>query len=122
MCVEAMVKVNTPVSATNGEMALWIDGTQIIHLRPGSPRGRWTSSMFFPDPGGAPFEGFQWRNANALTLNWVWLLYYADGNPQGLVGKVWFDHVVVARKYIGPKTAAAADSVAPSSPTGLQVR
>ena len=92
MCVEVMVKMNDPVSASNGEMALWLDGVQIIHLRPGAPLGRWNSNMFFLDPSGVPFEGFRWRTSDLLDLNWIWLLYYTTGNPQGLVGKVWFDH------------------------------
>ena len=114
MCVEVMVKMNDPVSASNGEMALWIDGVQVIHLRPGVPLGRWSSNMFFPDPRGAPFEGFRWRSADSIDLNWIWLLYYTTGNTQGLVGKVWFDHVVVATKYIGPISASAAETIAPS--------
>ena len=123
MCVEVMVKMNDPVSATNGEMALWIDGVQVIHLRPGAPTGRWNSNMFFPDANGTPFEGFRWRNADQLDLNWIWLLHYSDGNPQGLVGKVWFDHVVVAKKYIGPISTSASDAGdAPSPPTEFQMR
>jgi hypothetical protein len=58
--------------------------------------------MFFLDPNGAPFEGFQWRLDEALQLNWIWLLFYTTRNPPGIVGKVWFDHVVVAKSYIGP--------------------
>jgi hypothetical protein len=102
MCVEIMVKTNDPVSASNGQMALWIDGVQIVHLGAGSPRGRWSANMFFLDPNGAPFEGFQWRLDEALQLNWIWLLFYTTRNPPGIVGKVWFDHVVVAKSYIGP--------------------
>jgi len=114
MCVEVMVKMNDSVSARNGETALWIDGVQVIHLRPGAPLGRWSSNMFFPDPSGAPFEGFRWRSADLLDLNWMWLIYYTTDNPQGLVGKVWFDHLVVARKYIGPIGMSAIDNVLPS--------
>jgi hypothetical protein len=121
MCVEVMVKMNDPVSASNGEMALWIDGIQIVRLRPGAPRGRWSSNMFFPDSAGSPFEGFRWRSADLLNLNSIWLLNYSDGNPQGLVGKVWFDHVVVAKKYIGPLSTSVPDTLAPSSPTEFQI-
>lgn len=122
MCVEVMVKMNDPVSTRNGELALWIDGTQVIHLREGSPRGRWNSNLFFPDPTGAPFEGFQWRSVSQLNLNWIWLLYYTTANPQGLMGRVWFDHVVVARNYIGPinTSSAASDTMPPSPPTNLR--
>jgi hypothetical protein len=122
ICVEMMIKMNNPVSASNGELALWMDGTQIIHLREGAPRGRWTFNIFTPDPSGSPFEGFQWRNASQLNLNWIWLLYYTTGNPSGLVGRVWFDHMVLAKKYIGPiNTLPAGDTVPPAAPTGLRV-
>jgi hypothetical protein len=123
MCVEVLAKMNNPVSASNGELALWIDGTQIIHLREGNPRGRWNFNMFFPDPTGTGFEGFQWRNVSQLNLNWIWLLYYTTGNPQGFVGKVWFDHVVLAKKYIGPINASpvSGDTVAPAAPTGVRI-
>jgi hypothetical protein len=112
-----MVKMNNPVSSNNGELALWIDGIQVIYLREGSPLGRWNINMFSPDPSGSPFEGFQWRSLSQLNLNWIWLLYYTTGNPQGFVGKAWFDHVVLATKYIGPlNTSSVADPVPPAAP------
>jgi hypothetical protein len=122
-CIEVMVKMNNPVSSNNGELALWIDGVQVIHLREGAPRGRWNINMFFPDPTGTPFEGFRWRSASQLNLNWIWLLHYTTGNPQGLVGRVWFDHVVLAKKYVGPiNTGPAGDTVPPSPPTMPRVQ
>jgi uncharacterized repeat protein (TIGR01451 family) len=108
-CVEVMVKLNNPVSSYNGELALWIDGEQIIHLGEGFPNGRWVWDSFYPDPAGSPFEGFQWRNAEELEINWIWLLHYVTQDPPGYVGKVWFDDVVLATSYIGPIDA----------PTGL---
>lgn len=103
MCVEIMVKLNNPVQAFNGELALWIDGRQIIHLREGSPFGRWLWNMFHPNTTeGAPFEGFQWRNDSQLKINWIWLLHYVTEASAGLVGKVWFDDIVLAKSYIGP--------------------
>jgi hypothetical protein len=123
MCVEVMVKMNTPASANNGELALWIDGTQIIHLREGAPLGRWNANAFTPDPTGSPFEGFRWRSVDQLNLNWIWLLYYTTGDPQGFVGKMWFDHVVLAKKYIGPiNTGAVGDTVPPAPPTTIRVQ
>jgi hypothetical protein len=123
MCVEVMVKMNNPVSSNNGELALWVDGRQIIHLKPGSPLGRWNVNLFFPDVNGSPFEGFQWRSTAQLNLNWIWLLYYASSNPSGLVGKMWFDHVVLAKTYIGPINAAApSDTIRPGAPTQLRVQ
>jgi hypothetical protein len=123
MCVEVMVKMNNPVSSSNGELALWIDGTQIIYLRPGSPLGKWNFGLFTPDASGSPFEGFQWRSTSQLNLNWIWLLYYTTGNPQGFVGKVWFDHAVLATKYIGPlNTSAVGDTIPPAAPTAPWVQ
>jgi hypothetical protein len=118
MCIEVMVKMNNPVSSNSGELALWVDGVQAIHLREGSPIGLWTINQFKPDPSGSPFEGFRWRSTSQLNLNWIWLLYYTTGNPQGFVGKVWFDHVVLATKYIGPiNTSAVSDAIPPAAPT-----
>jgi hypothetical protein len=122
MCVEVMVKMNNPTSASNGELALWIDGVQIIHLREGSPLGRWAGNIFTPDPSGSPFEGFRWRSVDQLNLNWIWLLYYTTGDPQGFVGKMWFDHVVLAKRYIGPiNTGSVTDIVPPAPPFNIRV-
>jgi len=121
MCVEVMVKMNTPLTERNGELALWIDGTQIIHLRQGSPLGNWVVNMFTPNPAGTPFEGFRWRVVDLLKINWIWLNYYTTDNGPGVVGKVWWDHVVAAKKYIGPINTLQL-SGRPTTPTGLSVR
>lgn len=109
ICVELMMKMNQPATAGNGEQALWIDGRPWVkdgqtlsHLGPGFPRGRWVWDSFLPDPTGEPFEGFRWRNADELNLNYLWLLLYITKAPDGYVSKVWFDDIVVARDYIGP--------------------
>lgn len=109
ICVELMMKMNTPVTAHNGEQAMWIDGKswkkdgQIIsRLGEGFPKGKWVWDSFLPDPKGEPFEGFQWRNDEKLNLNFLWLMLYITDAPDGYISKVWFDDVVVAKKYIGP--------------------
>jgi hypothetical protein len=109
ICVELMMKMNDPVTAQNGEQALWIDGKpwskdgQIIsHLGKGFPKGKWVWDSFLPDPAGQPFEGFQWRNTGQLNLNFLWLLLYITKAPPGYISKVWFDDIVVAKEYIGP--------------------
>ena len=114
ICVELMMKMNDPVTASNGEQALWIDGRRwdkdsqtISHLGDGFPRGRWVWDSFLADPQGEPFEGFRWRTASDLNLNFLWLLLYITKAPPGHVSKVWFDDIVVARRYIGPITAPA---------------
>ncbi len=57
---------------------------------------------FFPSASGSAFEGFQWRNTASLPINYFQLLHFVDNDPAGLVNSVNYDHVVVARKYIGP--------------------
>jgi len=111
ICVELMMKMNDPVTESNGEQALWIDGKpwkkagQIIsHLGKGFPKGRWIWDSFIPDPAGEPFEGFQWRNDKDLNLNFLWLLLYITQAPPGHISKVWFDDIVTAKTYIGPIT------------------
>jgi len=86
---------------------MWIDGSllrkdaQIISWdRLGGPKGYWTHDWFTPDVNSATsFEGFQWRNTTALKLTYLWLEYYMD---TGGTGTVEFDHVVLAKSYIGP--------------------
>jgi hypothetical protein len=109
ICVELMMKMNEPVTESNGEQALWIDGKswkkdgQIIsHLGKGFPKGNWVWDSFTPDPEGIPFRGFQWRSDEKLNLNFLWVLLYITDAPAGRVSKVWFDDIVVAKKYIGP--------------------
>ena len=121
ICVEQMIKMNDP-GDSNGEQALWIDGTPISHLGKGFPKGLWTYDKFTPGKGGqgirwddakggpehfavpvggAPFEGFRWRTTKELNVNYVWLYIYT-AQPEGHRIKVWFDDVVVARRYVGP--------------------
>ena len=112
-CVEIMVKVNEPVTESNGELALWIDGTLLSHLGPGRPEGSWTGGIFTPSHVGKTFEGFQWRNDPALQLNWFMLQHYATKDPPGYVGHVLFDHVVLATSRIG---CLSRDTRSPSGP------
>ncbi len=109
ICVELMMKMNAPVTESNGEQTLWIDGKawlkdgQVISsLGPGFPKGKWMWDSFTPNPDGAPFEGFQWRDNEQLKLNFLWVLLYITKAPPGHVSKVWFDDIIVAKKYIGP--------------------
>ena len=108
------------VGKSNGEMALWIDGRKVSHLGKGFPKGTWAFDKFHPGrkgkgtrwngragkgvpiPGGKPFEGFRWRTVKKLNINYVWPYLYMTKVPAGHVSKVWFDNIVVARKYIGP--------------------
>lgn len=102
ICIELMVKMNNPLAARNGELAVWVDGKPIVHLGPGYPTGTWGPGIWTPSATGQPFEGFRWRNDSSLNLNFIWLLYYTTANPSSLIGRMDWDHVVVATEYIGP--------------------
>jgi hypothetical protein len=122
ICAELMMKMND-IGASNGEMALWIDGRLASHLGQGFPRGKWDFDKFRPGEGGqgitwsdetkrpeplefpvdgSPFEGFRWRSDERLNLNFLWLLCYITRAPQDHVSTIWFDQIVVAKEYIGP--------------------
>jgi hypothetical protein len=130
ICLEMMVKMND-VGDSNGEQAYWLDGKlsrkdgQITgYLGKGFPSsGTWTFDKFFPGvaregvawdyaqgkgvpiKGGAPFPGFAWRSTPELNINALWLYRYMS-KPETGTSKVWWDHLVVAKKYIGPLTPA----------------
>ncbi len=110
ICVEMMVKVNEDVDGTDGEQAFWIDGKlwrqsgQVVsHIGPGFPHGKWTGGWWAPDASAkSAFEGFRWRSTQQLKVNYLWAyLYITDAQP-GSKSRVWFDNIVVAKKYIGP--------------------
>jgi hypothetical protein len=69
----------------DGEQAMWVDGRQV---------GR--------------FTGIRWRNDSELKVNALWLENYGydPGDPTrqywGDQQAVWFDNIVVAKRYIGP--------------------
>jgi len=111
MCVEHMVKLNNPVTASNGEHAIWLNGAKISHLGQGFPNGTWSGGNFIQSSSGSPFPGFQWRNDPSLNLNYIWLQHYApnaSSSPQDMK----FAHVVAATSYIG----CLSGSVFPSAP------
>jgi hypothetical protein len=101
VCVEHMVKLNNPVSANNGEHAIWLNGTKVSHVGQGFPTGSWSGGIFTQGAGSTPFEGIRWRTSTALNLNWIWLQNYSPDDPAGVSSKIMFDHVVAATQYIG---------------------
>jgi hypothetical protein len=115
MCVEHMVKLNAPVTAVNGEHAIWINGVKVSHLGQGFPKGFWSGGNFTQDPNGTAFEGFRWRSDANLKLNWIWLQNYAPNDPAGLSSSIKYAHVVAAKSYIGCLTAGVADTTLPST-------
>ena len=122
-CIEFMIKLNTPPDKRDGEQALWIDGRLACRWAPGSYTGTWSRDMFrlsgAPNTNPRPFEGFLWRKTDKLKINTFRLQYYLasvfeqnwkPANPNipynAEVGRVQFDNVVLATRYIGPITAA----------------
>lgn len=120
-CVEFMVKMNSTPEKSDGEQAFWINGELKGRFAPGSVKGYWMREVFrLDDEKGKPFEGLRWRTDPAININKVWLLHYV--NPEEGTAKanakylaehpetkinlktstVWFDHLVVAKRYIGP--------------------
>ena len=119
MCVEHMIKLNNPVTASNGEHAIWLDGVKVSHVGLGFPNGSWTWGNFTQNPSGSPFEGLRWRNNANLKLNYIWLQNYSPDDPAGFTSSMKFDHVVAAKSYIGCLAPGASSPPAP--PTGLRV-
>ena len=123
MCVEQMVKLNAPVTSSNGEHAIWINGVKVSHVGQGFPNGSWSGGIFTQDPSGTPFQGIQWRNNSSLNLNWLWLQVYASNGS----GAFKYAHVVAAKSYIGclegavapPPPPPPASGAWPNEPTGL---
>lgn len=100
-CIEIMVKLNNPVTGSTGELALWINGVKISYFGYQFPDGNWNWSNF-TEGTGTPFEGFQWRNDTTLKFNYIWVKNYDTVDSTGHVNSINFDHIVVAKKYIGP--------------------
>jgi hypothetical protein len=118
-CVEQMVKLNNPVTAFNGEHAIWINGVNVSHLGLGFPNGSWNGGNFTQSTSGTPFEGFRWRSDANLNLNWIWLQNYSPNDPAGFSGAILFDHVVAAKSYIG--CLASGTVRAPAPPANVRI-
>ncbi len=84
-CWEFMIQANTAADKSDGNQAIWVDGKLA-----------------------GEFTGIRWRNDLDLKVNCLWLEHYGydEGDPTKQYWKdsqsVWFDDVVVARRYIGP--------------------
>ncbi|HZO86487.1 MAG TPA: nitrilase-related carbon-nitrogen hydrolase [Verrucomicrobiae bacterium] len=84
-CWEFMIQANAAPDKADGKQAMWVDGKLI-----------------------GEFTGIRWRNDMELKVNCFWLQHYGydEGDPTKRYWKdsqaVWFDDVVVARRYIGP--------------------
>ena len=85
-CWELMLQANTAPGLADGRQAMWIDGKLA-----------------------GDFPGIRWRADTNLKVNCFWLQHYGfdSGDPTkrywGEQQTVWFDDIVVARSYIGPR-------------------
>jgi hypothetical protein len=83
-CWEFMIKANTAPDKADGKQAMWVDGKLV-----------------------GEFTNIRWRTDLDLKVNCFWLEHYGydEGDPTKEYWKdsqsVWFDDVVVARRYIG---------------------
>ena len=84
-CWEFIIQANTAPDKADGKQAMWVDGKLV-----------------------GEFTGIRWRNDLDLKVNCFWLEHYGydEGDPTKQYWKdsqsVWFDDLVVARRYIGP--------------------
>ena len=121
ICLEWMVRMNSAPGKADGAQRFWIDGNLVGDWSPGKPKGYWMRDTFRCDESdkrSKPFEGFRWRRDMRVKVNKFWLLHYVshgvwkkvDGykakNPGFNINAkeytVWFDDIVLAKKYIGP--------------------
>lgn len=100
-CIEVMLKLNNPVSGSSGEAKLWINGKLIEHYGAGFPSGSW-NELTFTQGAGQAFDGFQWRSSAAVLFNSIWIKNYTFNGTDTQPNNIWYDHIVVAKKYIGP--------------------
>jgi hypothetical protein len=110
VCVETRVKLNDP-GDSNGEMAIWINGIKKGEWKKGLPNGSWQGDRYLTSgPENVtpkPFEGFNFRTIDTLKINQLSLQWYISEERamEGAADKniVYFDDIVLARKYIGMK-------------------
>jgi hypothetical protein len=101
-CIETMIKLNTPLTDSTGELALWVDGIKVAHYGKNFPTGSW-NGVNFAEGSGMPFNGFKWSSSTNLLFNYIWIKNYApDNTGRTSPNDLLFDHIVVAKKYIGP--------------------
>ncbi|MBI5773515.1 MAG: hypothetical protein HZA89_07200 [Verrucomicrobia bacterium] len=86
-CWEFMLQANTAPDKADGKQAMWVDGKLA-----------------------GEFTGIRWRTDMDVKINCLWLEHYGydPGDPTKRYWQerqtVWFDDVVVATRYIGPKS------------------
>ena len=79
-CYEFMVRANTP-GERDGRVAFWLDGVLL-----------------------ADFQNLRLRDVSSLAIDRFGLSFHVGSNPNGETKK-WYDNVVAATSYIGPRVA-----------------
>ena len=130
VCLEIMIKTNT-IGKSDGEQEFWIDGKKMGHWKPGEPIGTWMRATFhtsgYWNTAPKPFEGYDWRSDPELKLNHIILQWYIskEHSEKSRVDEniVYFDDVVVATEYIGPRVQSqSAEEVKPETPKVKRVQ
>ena len=99
-CIEVMIKLNNPADST-GELKMWINGQLVGYYGQGFPDGTLNQATFVEGVGSS-FDGFRFRSNPAVVFNYIWLKNYSTNNTSSAPNDVLYDHVVVAKDYIGP--------------------
>jgi hypothetical protein len=104
------VRLNDDLGGRDGSLTLWLDGREVQHVTAGLP-GTWVHSSFWPEPQVVPytgftpgvFEGFRFRSADTLALNFVNLQHYVTWSdvPASTESSVGYDQLVIATDRIG---------------------
>jgi hypothetical protein len=90
-CWEFLLQANSAPDRADGLQKMWVDGRLV-----------------------GAFTGIRWRTDPRTKINCFWLQHYGyDGSDPtkqfwGEEQAVWFDDVVVARRYIGPRASRRA--------------
>jgi len=86
MCIEFMLKANSAPDKNDGAQAFWVDGKLVGH-----------------------WDSLTWRSTNDLKISGFHLSFYRERSKQRdlprVTSKLWFDDVVLATEYIGPRSA-----------------
>ena len=111
-CIEFYLKLNTvdealeneagqvPAGRKDGIMRAWVDGRQV-------------------------YEGtnWRWRHVNRLKIQHLWFLVHHGGTDTATADyHLYFDNLVVATSYIGPRVEGGGDTDPPAAPQNLRVQ
>jgi hypothetical protein len=116
VCMEYMVKMNSPLSSSNGELQAWINDVETVHYANSGPTGTETNGVFFPGDG-SDYIDLKWRDLGGTVINFLWLDLWVPSSDDDGNGKLWLDDLVVASSRIGCTTEFSGPTPT-ASPTG----